>query len=164
MRLGKERTFRHASRPVFDGTRNVCAALMNALIEPYTIMTDAMRVSRRRSRFRWKKFSNRFFLRHLKWSTENPPCFFPFSSRYVTTSEGLPEKKNRRIGRGLTLTPTASGTSQTLASLTIPQELFEALPFSQRNRPRVVLLDFVLIGHPLIDLIYLRTQQIKRLK
>lgn len=127
-------------------------------------MTDAILVSRRRrSRFRWKKFSNRFFLRHLKWSTENPPCFFPFSSRYVTTSKGLPEK-NRRIGRRLTLTPTASGTSQTLASLTIPQELFEALPFSQRSRPRVVLLDFVLIGHPLIDLIYLRTQQIKRLK
>lgn len=162
MRLGKERTFRHARRPSLGAPR-MRAVLMNALIEPYTIMTDVSSVSLLRSRFRWKKFSNRFFLRHLKWSTENPPCFFPFSSRYVTTSEGLPEK-NRSIGRGLTLTPTASGTSQTLASLTIPQELFEALPFSQRNRPRVVLLDFVLIGHPLIDLIYLRTQQIKRLK
>lgn len=49
------------------------------------------------------------------------------------------------------LTPTAAGTSQAFASLSIPQERFEAFPFTELDGPRIELSHFVLVGHPLID-------------
>lgn len=79
---------------------------------------------------------------------------FSFASRYVIDSgKDFPKKSSLKVGisHGLTLTPTASGTAETLAGLSIPQELFEAIPFAQLDGPGVVLVHFILVGHPLID-------------
>lgn len=49
------------------------------------------------------------------------------------------------------LTPTAAGTSQTLARLAIPQERFETFPLAELDGPRIEFTHFILVGHPLID-------------
>lgn len=49
----------------------------------------------------------------------------------------------------LKLTPTAAGTSQTLARLAIPQEHFEALPFAELFGSSIKLSHLILVGHPL---------------